>query len=138
MSDQRDATDARSAQRDAGAQPAPLTLAEAQRAVDASILALGGYWPPLANLARLFEECGELARVVNQTQGPKLVKMGETPREAREELGDTLYTLLILANSLNIDAEQALREALDKVAHRIAPTTTTPEPPAETPRETDL
>jgi NTP pyrophosphatase (non-canonical NTP hydrolase) len=139
VSDQTDATDARGEQRDAGAQPAPLTLAEAQRAVDASILALGGYWPPLANLARLFEECGELARVVNQTQGPKQVKAGEAPREAREEIGDILYTLLGLANSLNVDAEQALREALDKVAHRIAPhAAATPEPPAEAPRETDL
>lgn len=119
--------------------PAPLTLAEAQRAVDASILALGGYWPPLANLARLFEECGELARVVNQTHGPKLVKAGEGSRAAQEELGDTLYTLLVLANSLGVDAEEALRAALDKTARRVAPpASTAPERPAEAPRETDL
>lgn len=122
--------------------PAPLTLAQAQRAVDASILALGGYWPLLANLARLFEECGELARVVNQTHGPKLVKAGEASRAAREELGDTLYTLLVLANSLDVDAEQALRDALDKTARRVAPPAAvapeTPQPPTEAPRETDL
>ena len=57
----------------------PLTLGDAQHAVDASIQALGGYWPPLAALARLFEECGELARAVNQTYGPKPVKPGESP-----------------------------------------------------------
>lgn len=118
------------------AHAAPVTLAEAQRAVDASILALGGYWPPLANLARLFEECGELARVVNQRHGPKLVKSGEVSSGEREELGDALYTLLVLANSLGVDAEEALREALDKVARRIAP----PEPPTpeDVIRETDL
>jgi NTP pyrophosphatase (non-canonical NTP hydrolase) len=110
---------------------APVTLAEAQRAVDASILALGGYWPPLANLARLFEECGELARVVNQRHGPKLVKQGEGSSMVKEELGDALYTLLVLANSLHIDAEEALREALDKVARRIAP----PEPTQPTATE---
>jgi NTP pyrophosphatase (non-canonical NTP hydrolase) len=123
--------------------PAPLALAEAQRAVDASILALGGYWPPLANLARLFEECGELARVVNQTHGPKLVKAGEASRAAQEELGDTLYTLLVLANSLDVDAEEALRAALDKVARRVAPPPApvapeAPQPPTDAPRETDL
>ncbi|MDE3228622.1 MAG: hypothetical protein KGO05_01975 [Chloroflexota bacterium] len=122
-----------------GGRVAPLTVAEAQRAVDASILALGGYWPPLANLARLFEECGELARVVNQQHGPKLAKAGEATVAAREELGDALYVLLVLANSLHVDAEEALREALDKAARRIAPPTAPepPEPGAPT-RETDL
>ncbi len=99
----------------------PETLAAAQAAVDASIQALGGYWPPLANLARLFEECGELARAVNQAHGPKRVKSGETRAAAQEELGDVLYTLLVLANSLGVDAEVALAEALAKVASRVEP-----------------
>lgn len=95
-----------------------LTLRAAQAEVDVSIQALGGYWPPLANLARLFEECGELARAVNQAHGPKQLKSGEAVAAAREELGDTLYTLLVLANSLGIDAEAALAEVLAKVATR--------------------
>jgi NTP pyrophosphatase (non-canonical NTP hydrolase) len=99
----------------------PETLAAAQVAVDASIQALGGYWPPLANLARLFEECGELARAVNQAHGPKQVKSGETRAAAQEELGDVLYTLLVLANSLGVDAEVALAKALAKVASRVEP-----------------
>src|SRR5579884_1315426 len=89
---------------------AALTLREAQADVDATILALGGYWPPLANLARLFEECGELARAVNQTHGPKQLKPGEGRAAAREELGDVLYVLLVLANSLGIEADDALAE----------------------------
>ncbi|HZC06531.1 MAG TPA: MazG nucleotide pyrophosphohydrolase domain-containing protein [Ktedonobacterales bacterium] len=125
-----------------GERAASLTLGEAQRAVDASILALGGYWPPLANLARLFEECGELARAVNQADGPKQVKAREAQSETREELGDTLYTLLALANSLGLDAEDALRAALDKTARRVqAPSPTTaeaPQPSASAPYETDL
>lgn len=99
------------------------TLHAAQAEVDATIRALGGYWPPLANLARLFEECGELARAVNQSYGPKVVKTSETQAAVREELGDTLYTLLVLANSLNVDAAAALAEVLAKVGDRIPPET---------------
>jgi NTP pyrophosphatase (non-canonical NTP hydrolase) len=101
-----------------------LTLREAQAQVDASIRALGGYWPPLANLARLFEECGELARAVNVARGPKQRKPGEAAVSASEEVGDALYVLLVLANSLDLDAEAALAHALAKVAARVptAPT----------------
>jgi NTP pyrophosphatase (non-canonical NTP hydrolase) len=99
-------------------QPAEMTLASAQREVDETILAQGGYWSPLANLARLFEECGELARAINQGYGGKLVKPGEVPVAAREELGDALYVLLVLANSMHLDASEALREAFAKAHER--------------------
>lgn len=104
-----------------GERPAqPLTLQAAQAEVDATIRALGGYWPPLANLARLFEECGELARAVNQAHGPKLVKTDEAQAAAREELGDVLYVMLVLANSLELDAGEALAGVLAKVRGRAA------------------
>jgi len=96
-----------------------LALREAQARVDASIRALGGYWPPLANLARLFEECGELARAVNQAHGPKLRKPDEAIVSANDELGDALYVLLVLANSLDLDAETALSNARAQVAARV-------------------
>jgi NTP pyrophosphatase (non-canonical NTP hydrolase) len=102
----------------------PLTLRQAQAEVDASIRALGGYWPPLANLARLFEECGELARAVNQAHGPKPLKSGEGQAVAQDELGDVLYVLLVLANSLDIEAAAALEGVLRKVRGRA------PQPPA--------
>jgi NTP pyrophosphatase (non-canonical NTP hydrolase) len=116
----------------AGEPLADMTLASAQRAVDASIMALGGYWPPLANLARLFEECGELARVINQAHGPKRVKPGERQAELEEEVGDALYTLLVLANSLGVDASAALRKALMKSEGRAQPPVTPPGAPTET------
>jgi NTP pyrophosphatase (non-canonical NTP hydrolase) len=103
-------------------QPAPeapdLTLRAAQRAADASIQALGGYWPPLANLARLLEECGEVARVVNQLHGPKRRKPGEGDPDPAEELGDALYVLLVLANSLGVDLATALHAVLANYAER--------------------
>lgn len=115
-----------------GEPPPDMTLASAQRVVDASIMALGGYWPPLANLARLFEECGELARVINQIHGPKQVKPGERQSELAEELGDALYTLLVLANSLDVDAGAALRQALAKTGGRAQPPISPPGAPSET------
>jgi NTP pyrophosphatase (non-canonical NTP hydrolase) len=99
---------------------APLSLQRAQQVVDESIVALGGYWAPLANLARLFEECGELARAVNQAYGPKLVKRSEAPAALAEELGDVLYVSLVLANSLHLDADAALRGALSRARDRAA------------------
>ena len=95
-----------------------LTLHAAQAQVDVSIQALGGYWPPLANLARLFEECGEVARVVNQMHGPKRRKDGETIAALSEELGDTLYVLLALANSLDVDMSAALHTVIAKYEQR--------------------
>jgi NTP pyrophosphatase (non-canonical NTP hydrolase) len=103
------------------------TLREAQGAVDMSIAALGGYWPPLANLARLFEECGELARAINQEYGQKALKLGETQSSLSDELGDVLYVLLVLANSLSVDAQDALDATLSKVSARLLPTS--PESP---------
>jgi NTP pyrophosphatase (non-canonical NTP hydrolase) len=98
--------------------PSELTLRAAQAAVDVSIRSLGGYWPPLANLARLFEECGEVARAVNQVHGPKRRKPGEPEPDVAGELADALYVLLALANSLDVDLDAALRAALAKVSRR--------------------
>ena len=102
-------------------QTTDVTLRAVQREVDASIQALGGYWPPLANLARLCEECGEVARVVNQLHGPKRRKANEAAPDAAEELGDTLYTLIVLANSLGVDLDIALKDVLAKYARRDLP-----------------
>lgn len=120
----------------------PLTLTKAQSAVDESILDAGGYWSPLANLARLFEECGELARAVNQSHGPKVRKPGEDALAVQEELGDCLYVLLVLANSLGVDAEAGLEGSLAKVRHRsLRPGgdagAGSPEMPAETQSKQD-
>lgn len=98
-----------------------MTLREAQAAVDRWIAASGGgYWPPLANLARLSEEVGELARELNHRFGPKRKKPGEPPGDPAEELGDVLFVLLCLANGLGVDLEQALRRVLDKYRERDA------------------
>lgn len=78
----------------------------------------GEYWPPLANLARLAEEAGEVARAVNQRYGPKRIKAGESPAELQGELGDLLFVLLCLANSTGVDLQAGFEDALEKYRTR--------------------
>ncbi len=98
---------------------ASLTLAEAQGAVDAWIGQFReGYWPPLANLARLVEEVGELARELNHRYGPKTKKPGEPEQDLALELGDILFVLLALANEQKIDMTSAFQGVLAKYEAR--------------------
>lgn len=76
------------------------------------------YWEPLAITARLFEEGGEFARLVNHVYGPKQKKLDEKIQDMEEELGDIIYTLICFANSHDISLDTAIRKSLDKVAER--------------------
>lgn len=94
-------------------------LREAQRQVDAWIGQFEeGYWPPLVNLARLIEEVGELARLMNHRFGPKTKKAGEAEQELALELGDVLFVLLVIANEQGIDLGEALARTLEKYRAR--------------------
>jgi len=93
------------------------TLADMQREVDAYISQFKeGYFSPLAMLARLTEEAGELAREVNHLYGEKPKKESEPDNSIEMELGDLLFIIICFANSLNID----LTEAHDKVMQKFA------------------
>jgi NTP pyrophosphatase (non-canonical NTP hydrolase) len=74
-----------------------------------------GYFSPLAMLARMSEEVGELAREVNHQFGPKPKKADEKDSSIELELGDILFITICFANSLGID----LTEAHDKVMHKF-------------------
>lgn len=91
------------------------TLQDAQQAVDQWISQWEeGYWSPLSNLARLTEEVGELAREINQTHGEKPAKKDEKSDRIADEMGDILFVLITMANSLDVDLDQALRQVLKK------------------------
>jgi NTP pyrophosphatase (non-canonical NTP hydrolase) len=98
----------------------PLTIAEAQQAVDGWIRAHGGYWEPLAQLARLTEEVGEVAREINHHYGPKRKKPTEPDRALADELGDLLYIVIATANTVGVDLDAALRASLAKYTERDA------------------
>ena len=95
-------------------------LVELQQTVDAWAARYwdGEYWAPLANLARLTEEVGEVARAVNQGYGPKRVKDDESQAQLAGELGDALFVLLCLANSTGIDLDAAFTATLEKYCTR--------------------
>lgn len=92
------------------------SLADIQREVDAYIGQFKeGYFSPLALMARMSEEVGELAREVNHYYGEKPKKPNEEENSIEMELGDILFILSCFANSLNID----LTEAHDKVMNKF-------------------
>ncbi|MFC4617786.1 nucleotide pyrophosphohydrolase [Camelliibacillus cellulosilyticus] len=95
------------------------TMAAMQAAVDRYISQFKeGYFSPLALTARLTEELGELAREINHYYGEKPKKTSEPEKTVEEELGDLLFVIICLANSLNINLANALELVLDKFQTR--------------------
>lgn len=96
-------------------------LAELQRDVDAYISQFKeGYFSPLALLARMSEEVGELAREVNHRYGEKPKKTDEADNSIELELGDILFIAICFANSLGIDLTEAHRKVMEKFNTRDA------------------
>lgn len=100
-----------------------MTIAEAQQAVDRWIRDIGGgYFSELTNLGILAEETGELARWIVRRYGDQNFKPAErevdVDQAIRDELTDILWVLLCLANQLNIDLSEALKENIRKKTRR--------------------
>lgn len=77
-----------------------------------------GYFSPLAMMARLTEELGELAREVNHYYGEKPKKSTEEEKTIEEEIGDVLFVAICLANSLDIDLQIAHDRVMTKFQTR--------------------
>lgn len=73
-----------------------------------------GYFSPLALTARLTEELGELAREINHYYGEKPKKSSEEEKTVEEELGDVLFVMICMANSLEIDLQSAHDRVMKK------------------------
>jgi NTP pyrophosphatase (non-canonical NTP hydrolase) len=73
-----------------------------------------GYFPPHEILARLTEENGEIAREINHLFGSKKKKASEDTAGLKAEIGDMLFTVCCLANSLDINLDEALNETIIK------------------------
>lgn len=72
---------------------------------------------PEYRLLDLISEVGELAKDVNTSTG-----YGKNPDDVainEDEIGDTLFALLALADALDVDASSALETALEKYEQRI-------------------
>ncbi|MUO33014.1 nucleotide pyrophosphohydrolase [Enterococcus gallinarum] len=97
------------------------SLYEMQEEVDAYIQQFkAGYFSPLAQMARLTEEVGELAREVNHHYGEKAKKKTEVEKTVAEELGDVLFVTIIMANSMGIDLTEVFESNMKKFNRRDA------------------
>jgi NTP pyrophosphatase (non-canonical NTP hydrolase) len=98
-----------------------LTIREMQQEVDRYIGQFKeGYFQPLTLVARLTEELGELAREVNHQFGEKPKKKDEAESSIALELGDLMFVITCMANSLGIDLEEAHRAVMHKFNTRDA------------------
>ena len=73
-----------------------------------------GYWQPASMMLRLTEEVGELAREVNHRYGQKPKKSTEPEGDLALEMADILFIIVCMANSLNIDLEDAFTRMMEK------------------------
>ncbi len=78
------------------------------------------YWAPLSSLARLTEEVGELAREINHSYGEKPKKSSEGQGKIATEMGDILFILASLANSIEVDLDAAFEGVMTKYRRRDA------------------
>ncbi len=96
-----------------------MSLAKYQKSVDTWVRKHKiGYFKPLEIIARLMEEVGELAREINHHYGPKKKKSTEAKSEIGDEIADIIFTLICLANSLNIDLDKSFEKMMKKLNTR--------------------
>lgn len=77
-----------------------------------------GYFTPMELMARMTEELGELSREVMHEFGPKKKKASESDGNMADEMGDVLFVLICMANSLNIDLQEAHDRVMEKFNSR--------------------
>lgn len=98
-----------------------MSFSDAQRQVDAWISSFEeGYFQPMTLVARIAEEVGELAREVNHVYGEKPKKASEAEGSIAEEIGDSIFVLISLANSLQIDLDVVFAQTMEKYRTRDA------------------
>lgn len=91
------------------------TMKQLQEEVDAYIGQFKeGYFSPMELMARLTEELGELSREVMHEYGPKKKKETEDTNTIEAEMGDLLFVLICMANSLDIDLAHAHDQVMEK------------------------
>lgn len=101
----------------------PITLAEAQAAVDSWIRGAGrGYFSELTNMAVLTEETGELARIMARRFGDQRAKASDIIDDTAlaDELADIMWVVMAIANQTGVDLAAAFRASLVKKTNRDA------------------
>lgn len=72
------------------------------------------YFKPLEIMGAITEEVGELAKEINNRFGPRTKKSSEDTNEISEEIADIIFNLTCMANSNNLDLDEAWKKKMDK------------------------
>lgn len=97
-----------------------ISIKEAQSMVDKWISTVGGgYFSPLTNMAVLAEETGEVARIMARRYGDQVPKPGDKANLA-DELADTMWVLMAIANQTGVDLTEAFVRNIAKKSARDA------------------
>ncbi|MGB4849049.1 MAG: nucleotide pyrophosphohydrolase [Saprospiraceae bacterium] len=96
-----------------------MTIQDAQREIDVWIKQYGGgYFSELTNLGMLSEEVGEMAHWIIRKYGDQSLKPNEKEINIDEaiidEMTDTLWVLMCMANQMGIDLEKGLLNNFNK------------------------
>ena len=96
-----------------------MTISEYQKHLDSILQEYEKpYWEPLSILARLTEETGEVARILNHKYGDKPKKNDEEHDDLADEIADVIYSAICLANSEGIDLQEPMMKAIEKLTVR--------------------
>lgn len=102
-----------------------MELKELQKIVDEFINEIGGYWEDPIILARMIEELGEIAHVLQRIKGFRPISKEDSQinfeAELEIEIGDLLFVLISLANKREIDLEEVLIKVIEKYRQRDLP-----------------
>lgn len=99
------------------------SVADYQTDVDTWIKSFGvRYFNELTNTAVLFEEVGEVARLMARVHGEQSFKKGKEPEDLKgaiaDELADVLFVVTCLANQQDIDLTAAIEKNFAKKTGR--------------------
>lgn len=92
-----------------------MSLSDAQKDVDDWVNQFKvQYFKPMEILTAITEEMGELAREINNRYGPRTKKSPADTADISDELADILFNLACMANSHNINLDEAWKKKMDK------------------------
>lgn len=72
------------------------------------------YFKPLEIIAAISEEFGELSREINNRYGPRTKKSPGDTADISAEIADIIFALICMANSHEIDLDEAWKKKMDK------------------------
>lgn len=100
-----------------------MTIEQTQEEIDQWIKTHGvRYFDELTNLGMLMEEVGEFSRLLTRHFGEQSFKPGKEPSDIKEaiadEMADIFFVLVCLANQMDVDLTEAMRQNLLKKTKR--------------------